>query len=130
MKQRGRSSAAGLSVVVNPGFRRIEPPADLSATEAKLFREIVGACFPDHFTTSDVHLLVSYVQATLSSRHYAKASRKNPKFITAWDKSTRMQSALAMRLRLAPQSRVDPKTLSRKVVRAHQSSAYEGMTDE
>ena len=58
-------------------------------------------------------MLVSYVQATLLSR----VTARDPKMIAVWEKATRMQATLATRLRLAPQSRTDPKTLARGLQR-------------
>jgi hypothetical protein len=55
-------------------------------------------------------LLVAYVQATLLGRKMAR----NPSNVAVWEKAVRVQLALAARLRLAPQSRVDPKTIGRQ----------------
>jgi hypothetical protein len=59
-------------------------------------------------------LLVSYVQATLLSRQAIKNAGKDTVALATWEKATRMQATLATRLRLAPQSRMDPKTLARQ----------------
>jgi hypothetical protein len=48
--------------------------------------------------------------ATLIAR---KASRDVSK-INVWEKAARMQATLATRLRLSPQSRLDPKTVARR----------------
>jgi hypothetical protein len=123
--KRGRQSAAELSI--NPtgsAHQRLAPPVDLTATEAKLFRELVACCVPNHFVRSDLPLLVSYVQATLLSRRAASALAKNAAMISVWEKATRMQATLATRLRLAPQARTDPKTIARRLA-GHSPSAYE-----
>ncbi|MGB9394444.1 MAG: hypothetical protein WCB32_06625 [Pseudolabrys sp.] len=78
-----------------------------------LFTELVAACDARHFVESDLPLLVSYVQATLLSRSTAR----DPDKIAIWEKATRMQATLATRLRLAPQSRTDPKTIARGLQR-------------
>jgi hypothetical protein len=70
----------------------------------------VDACDASHFRESDLPLLISYIQATLISRGAAH----DPDRIALWEKATRMQATLATRLRLSPQSRIDPKTLGRQ----------------
>jgi hypothetical protein len=112
MQQRGRKSAASHLLPVGVGGEpaRLVPPAFLSAEEAALFAEVVAACDACHFRKSDESLLVAFVQATLMSREAAH----DPSNIMVWEKATRMQATLATRLRLAPQSRIDPKTLGRR----------------
>ena len=125
MAKRGRTSAAELSILsIGSGRQRLVPPLDLNAGEAKLFRELVAACAPDHFVHSDMPLLVSFVQATLLSRAAATALVKDVAMIGIWEKAVRMQATLATRLRLAPQARTDPKTLARRSGN-HHPSAYE-----
>jgi len=125
MNKRGRPSIGDLTVVpIERGRQRLEPPADLSATEASLFRSIVANCSPDHFVPSDVPLLVSYIQSTLLSRRAAKALATDAAALNVWDRATRMQATLATRLRLAPQARSDPKAVTRKLA-AHRPSYYD-----
>jgi hypothetical protein len=81
-------------------------------SERSLFVESV--CGPRHFTKSDAPLLASYVQATLLSRAAVKKAASDPAMLALWEKSTRMQSTLATRLRLSPASRADPKTVARE----------------
>ena len=115
MKQRGRQSAAALSVPkLAQGAARLKPPADLTREEQELFRHMVGVCAPEHFHESDVPLIVNYVQATLLCRRAAEKLREDASWINIWDKAGRMQATLATRLRLAPQARTDPKTIGRK----------------
>ena len=112
MRQRGRKSAAELATL--PGVDgkppRLKPPPHLNDDERSLFDELVGACDPRHFVESDLPLLASYVQATLIARDAAHAPSK----IVLWEKAVRMQATLATRLRLSPQSRIDPKTVGRR----------------
>ena len=108
MRQRGRKSAASL-VVVSGAPPRLEPPADLSDEEKALFLELVNACSPRHFVESDKPLLISFVQATL----LARGSAGKAMLISTWEKAVRVQATLATRLRLAPQARMDPKTVGR-----------------
>jgi hypothetical protein len=107
--QRGRKSTglAALNVTGKPS--RLTPPSSLNDDEQALFSELVGACDASHFRESDLPLLISYVQSTLISR----AAARDPDRIALWEKATRMQATLATRLRLSPQSRIDPKTVGR-----------------
>jgi len=89
---------------------RLTPPSSLNDDEQALFSELVGACDASHFRESDLPLLISYIQATLISR----AAAHDPDRIVLWEKATRMQATLATRLRLSPQSRIDPKTIGRQ----------------
>ena len=124
MGKRGQQSAAELSIAnVGLGHQRLAPPMDLTAPEAKLFRELVAHCAADHFVHSDLPLLVSYVQATILSRRASTAIAKDVAMVGIWEKATRMQATLATRLRLAPQARTDPKTIARRGERS--PSAYE-----
>jgi hypothetical protein len=87
----------------------LEPPADLSEEEKALFLQLVNACSPKHFVESDKPLLISFVQATV----LARASAGKAMLIGTWEKAVKMQAMLATRLRLAPQARLDPKTVGR-----------------
>jgi hypothetical protein len=111
MRQRGRMSAAKLltlNINNNDRPRRLTTPTGLNAKEHSLFLRIVDASNPDHFRENEVELLVSYVQTVIMVR---EAARKHK--IGEWEKMIRVQLSLAMRLRLAPSSRLDPKTLNR-----------------
>ena len=112
MRQRGRKSAALVTTLpaVDGEPPRLKPPPHLNDDERSLFDELVGACDPRHFVESDLPLLASYVQATLIARDAAHAPSK----IVLWEKAVRMQATLATRLRLSPQSRIDPKTVGRR----------------
>jgi len=111
MRQRGRRSAATLVAIDLTGKpSRLTPPSSLNDDEQALFSELVGACDASHFRESDLPLLISYVQSTLISR----AAAHDPDRIVLWEKATRMQATLATRLRLSPQSRIDPKTIGRQ----------------
>jgi hypothetical protein len=115
MIQRGRKSAQHFSApAVDGDPPRLQPPAHLDDRERSLFVELVEACGPRHFVASDVPLVVSYVQATLLSRQAVKTAAEKPAMLALWEKSTRMQATLATRLRLSPQSRLDPKTVGRE----------------
>jgi hypothetical protein len=130
VKQRGRVSAASLSVVpFKAAATLLQPPADLSKAERELFCEIVASCHREHFVDSDRHLLASYVQAIVASRQFAKRLAKNPKLTTSWQQVTRTQSMLATKLRLAPRSRFDERHAARKSRQHNRVSAYDMLGD-
>jgi phage terminase small subunit len=121
MKQRGRKSAATLSVTNIDDQQTILPPAFLSEPERELFASIVGGCDPDHFRQTDLPLLSRYCeaailaeQAALELRNGAIADGRASPWITIQEKCVRALVSLSMRLRLSPQSRLDPKTLGRQ----------------
>ena len=112
--KRGRTSAAELvSVRVDGQPPPLDPPACLSKDERALFEEIVSACSTRHFVASDAPLLVGYVQAIALARNAIGKAATNTEALQTWEKATRMMATLATRLRLAPQARIDPKTLGR-----------------
>jgi hypothetical protein len=99
---------------------RLEPPASLSESERTIFIDLVNACDAKHFRQSDLPLLVRYVEAAALSDQAAQELRqgavvngKVSPWLTVQEKSVRTMVALSMRLRLSPQSRIDPKTLGR-----------------
>jgi hypothetical protein len=111
MRQRGRKSAANLELIDVTGTPpRLTTPAGLTKVERSLFDFIVDASPPHHFTDSDQPLLLSYVQACLMARSAAKIPTK----VLIWERAVRVQAMLATKLRLAPQTRLDPKTLARQ----------------
>jgi hypothetical protein len=74
MRQRGRQSAASLEVTgIADAGPNLRPPPHLTATEAKLFVEVVANAPSGQFSASDVYLLTSFVRVTLvatkQSRH-------------------------------------------------------------
>jgi hypothetical protein len=114
MLQRGRVSRASRDVLklVDVDLVRLAPPTWLSRDEKKVFAEIVGACRPKHFTPSDEPLLVSFVQATVLARRAIKKAGKDREALLTWERATKLQGMLATKLRLAPQSRLDRKTVA------------------
>jgi phage terminase small subunit len=122
MRQRGRKSADNLATpIVDGSPPRLDPPSTLADRERTLFVEIVDACAPTHFHSSDLPLLIRYVEACVLADEAAEHLRnegavikgKPSPWLTVQEKSVRALVALSLRLRLAPQSRVDPKTLAR-----------------
>ena len=114
MRQRGRVSAAALSVVQGSRRQDIEPPKYLSREEADLFREIVASVKPGHFVPSDKPLLTAYIQAAWASQENArKMVTGDLQSMKAFESATRVMATLATRLRLAPQSRIQARAAGR-----------------
>jgi phage terminase small subunit len=123
MRQRGRKSAAAMSVTISVDGKpdRLQPPDHLSADERKRFTDIVANCDARHFRPSDTTLLCRYVESDALAERAAKELRKNPVVdgkASAWlavqEKSVRALVSLSMRLRLSPQSRIDAKAIGRQ----------------
>ena len=77
MRQRGRQSAASLEVTgIADAGPNLRPPPHLTATEAKLFVEVVGNAPSGQFSASDVYLLTSFVRVTLVCEQAVKALAK------------------------------------------------------
>lgn len=122
MKQRGRKSAAELSVIaLDSQSAPPSPPATLSEPERELFVGIVAGCDAGHFRQTDLPLLSRYCeaailaeQAALGLRDGAVVDGKPSPWIVVQEKCVRAMVSLSMRLRLSPQSRLDPKTVARQ----------------
>jgi hypothetical protein len=110
MAQRGRQSAASLSVVrmAKRARPRLTPPAPLSKGEQSVF-DSLAAC-NEHLTPTDSCLLASYAQAVVKTLKLGKEKGA----VADWERSARVMAMLARSLRLSPQSTCDPKTLARK----------------
>ena len=81
--------------------------------ERELFERIVKQTSPMHFTESDAPLLAAYCQAiNLVDLTYQDALA-SPDRLPAWERAVKVMSALSVKLRLNPHSRIDPKTLTR-----------------
>jgi hypothetical protein len=113
MRQRGRKSLAANLVDFNQSGQRprLIPPETLTNPERELFLATVNACSPEHFRGSDMPLLVAYVQATV----LAQSAAGDPDKFAMWERAVKTLAMLASRLRLSPQSRVDPKSIGRMV---------------
>ena len=122
MRQRGRKSAASFEVIsVDGSPDRLQPPDHLSADERQRFVDIVAACDARHFRPSDVSLLSRYCEADGLAERAAKELRENPvidgrpsPWLAVQEKSVRALTALSIRLRLSPQSRIDARALGRQ----------------
>lgn len=118
MAQRGRKSAAALSVVSPDGVqmvRRPEPPGDLTDEQAHEWRCIVNDLRADHFSPKNLPLLASYCRHIVTLRRVsqliAAAEDADPFDIDEYDKLLKMQeregralSSLATRMRLSQQA--------------------------
>jgi phage terminase small subunit len=111
-------------IAVDGTASRLDPPASLPEAERGIFVDLVNACEPKHFRPSDLPLLLRYCEASVLAEHAARELRqtgavvngKPSPWIAVQEKAVRAMVALSMRLRLSPQSRIDPKTLGRQHV--------------
>ena len=127
-----RESAASLEVVqIEEHLPRIEPPAHLSHDEKTLFRAIVKECHPQHFVKSDAELLTAYVQSCLLLSVAFAAAMKSPDHLPSWERCARTMASLSTKLRLAPNARCDPISLTRRTLglsRRELSPSLEGIS--
>ena len=114
--RRGRTSGAELSVVpIDVARKPIQPPADLKAQEAAIFRQVVASCNSNHFRKSDIPILTAFATATHLSRFYAESIGESSDAFKNWEAAVRLQVSLATKLRIhAAVSRYDPKTIGRR----------------
>jgi hypothetical protein len=113
VRQRGRKSGATIAPLrVNGSAPPIQAPAGLSRAERTAFDKLAAAT--GHLIESDVSLVVSYVQAGLVARRLAGELAQNLALFRPWKEAVKLQTTLAVKLRLAPSTRCDPKTLGRR----------------
>ena len=117
MQKRGRPSSASLAVIAPTGDRLLRCRPDAPDEVRAVFARIVSDAGAGHFRASDADLVEQYAASIVLARDaYAKldeegpvvAGRINP-WQTVLEKANRASVALSMRLRLAPQSRMDRK---------------------
>lgn len=122
MKQRGRKSAAALSVIGAGGIetiRRPEPPGELSKREAESWRRIVNAYDATRFDPGAEPILAQLCRHIEAARKLAALIRQAEEAeefdVDAWQGLLRAQdresariASLATRLRLTPQARYVP----------------------
>jgi phage terminase small subunit len=134
-----KSAAAALTPVANVRGTpaRLRPPPDLGPAELTLWHEIVTSVDARHFVASDAPLLGRYVEAAVLAaiagaelRKYGGVTngRVSP-WLTVQEKSVRSMVALSHRLRLAPASRQDRKTVASRA-RSTLPSAYEVLRED
>jgi len=86
----------------------VQPPTGLSEPARAAFIALVRECPPDHFEQSDVSLIARYAVASVLAEGAEARLAIDPndtKALAVWEKAVRTMSALALRLRLGPQSR-------------------------
>jgi phage terminase small subunit len=107
--------------------KRLKPPANLSKLAALEFKRIVASEPAAHFKESDLSLLVQYCEAVaLAERAVAELQDEDApsRWLSLWEKATRAMVALAMRLRLSPQSRA-PNAPKREKLSAYEKMALD-----
>ena len=119
MQQRGRKGAVSRVVpLVDGAPPRLEAPATLSETERVIFESLVASVDRRHFRPSDSPLLATYCRAINFEQEAAKQLALNPadaRQLIVWEKASKIFANLAVKLRLAPQSRQHPRTTGRMV---------------
>ena len=124
MSKRGRKSSAELSIRVDGSPDPLDPPDHLGTGERRRFVELVANCDAGHFRPTDAALLCRYVESDALGERAARELRdggpvlhgKASPWIVIQEKAIRAQVSLSMRLRLSPQSRLDPKTVGRRLL--------------
>ena len=124
-KQRGRKSAASLSVVP-PGevvqIPRPKPPADLTALQADVWRAVVGALPADWFPVESRALLAQYCRHVVAARRASQLIEQaenegDALDADAWDRLLKIQERqtkaindLSRAMRLSQHTKVHPRT--------------------
>ena len=126
MAQRGRKSAASLSIVSVLGNERPSPPDDLTDDEAEEWRQIAGRMPSDWFMRENFPLLMDYCRHIVRARDLAQDIAKFKRFsvevrlttdgVKMYDKLLAMADReraaitnLATKMRLTQQSRYTEK---------------------
>jgi len=110
-----RQSAASAGFSTSPPVARLRPPADLGdGPERNLFIEIVMACAPGHFQSSDATLLAVFCRAAvlekiaaseLAAAHYIDAEGRPSGWLNILTQSQRVISTYSRLLKLNPIAR-------------------------
>jgi hypothetical protein len=85
-----------------------------------------------HFKESDLSLLIQYCEAAAMAERAVKELQNDDAkmhWLTRWEKATRTMIALAMRLRISPQSRA-PNNPKRENLSFYERMALEERQDE
>ena len=99
----------------------------MSKLAALEFKRIIASEPAAHFKESDLSLLVQYCEAVaLAERAVAELQDEEApsRWLSLWEKATRAMVALAMRLRLSPQSRA-PNAPKREKLSAYEKMALD-----
>mgnify|MGYP000533636817 CR=1 FL=1 len=130
MRQRGRKSAASLSVVSAGGVAKIErpePPEELTDEQASEWLAVVERLPADWFPRETHGLLSQYCRHVVASRRVSNlidnCEASDPLDIDEYDKLLKMQeregramSSLATRLRITQQSSTNHRGNKKKMV--------------
>jgi hypothetical protein len=123
MAQRGRKSAASLSVVSMLGDARPAPPDELAEAEAKEWREIAARLPHDWWTRENYPLLVEYCRHIVRARDLAGDIAKFRRFPAEVRLTTDGIQRYDMLLRMADRERAAMVNLATKM-RLTQQSRY------
>jgi hypothetical protein len=133
MRQRGRKSEAASNTPfsVDHGPSALHPPANLTAKEAQLFRDVVVSVPSTQFSPSDVYLLTTFSQVTVLLEDAVRAVHKDtqPQNLKALNDLAKTQAMLATKLRLSTQSRTNAISTARAHAN-HRPSFYDTMRPE
>jgi phage terminase small subunit len=125
MRQRGKKSSAYLSVIhAEPQSQRLQPPAHLTPRQREIFDHLLANSPRDQFRVTDGLLLARLCEAhDLAEQAAAELAKNGPvvegrasAWLVAQEKAVRAITALSTKLRLSPQARTDPRTLTRNAV--------------
>jgi hypothetical protein len=121
------SAAKGSLTVLQPKRKspRLAPSAGAPDDVSRIFQEIIASAPASHFQVGDAALVEAYAQAISLARQSAQEIATNGAVIggrpSPWihcqEKAHRAISALAMRLRLSPQHRMDSRSAGRSADR-------------
>ena len=96
-----------------------------------MWKSVVSACEPTHFSVADEALLSAYCGSVVLERRASLELRRAPvqagklsPWLAVHEKAIRALSTLAVRLRLGPAARLDPRTAARRM-RGSAASVYE-----
>lgn len=123
MTQRGRKSAAQMSVVKLEVKERPKPPETLTGREAKEWRKIVDAMPVDWFTEETLPLLANLCRHIVSGEMLSERinatdmsdTMEMNRLMTMRSRETTLMLHCATKLRLTNQSRMRTETAGRKV---------------
>lgn len=123
MRQRGRKSAASLSVApMTLEGRRPPPLVDLTPAQAKTWREIIGSTPGGWFSAGQEPLLAAYCRHVSAADQLARMIEnckpeddlcRFDKLLRMRERETKAMSSLATRMRLTQQSQMHPRTAAR-----------------
>lgn len=124
MRKRGRKSSAELSVIpIGIDTHRPDPPADLTASQADIWRATVGSLPGGWIHAPQEPLLAAYcrhvdagnwISAMINAADFEAMELSHlDKLLRMRERETRASSALATRMRLTQQSKMHPRTAGR-----------------